>query len=262
MQARATVLGLVRERGVLRLRAALPRLWRLESLTSAAELVSSLDAKPLGTTVVLDPVMIRSDALDAVLGAVERRGGGLLVYAPSEIATIETVLGIASRLPAEIVLYGAIEEVAILMHRLAAMPLCSAPSLLLGRIAPALRALPASLARPFVALFGWRPLPDSINELLSGVQMHRRTAEHQTRKAGLHGIARLRIAAQLARAWEGLTESQGHFTQLVRQEGVSIRTLEDQFQRLVGVAPREARQQLTTRQFVDRLAASIAGRTP
>jgi AraC-like DNA-binding protein len=249
------VLSLIHEDGRTQLRAAVPLSWTLQSLSSAADLTAALKSFGVGRTVVLDPAIVQVDALERILSAAERSGAGVLLYSSLDSRSVERVLDVVTRLPAEVLFYGVDDERVILARLLTQLPFSSVPALVLRRLAPSLKHLPPPLRIPAVGLFGWAA-SGSLNDVQEHLEVSSSSVRRAVHGASLESLARLRDCARLARVCERMLTTAETLTMIADREGFeSLRTLEDQFARIIAIPPSQARAKLSADEMANRLAA-------
>jgi hypothetical protein len=251
------ILALIHQDGRPHLRAAVPASSTLQIVLSAADLTAALKAFGVDRTVVLDPAVVQADALELILGAVERTGAGMLLYSSLGPRSVERALEIVKRLPTECLFHGT-DDVVILSHLLSQLPFSSVPALVLRRLAAPIGHLSGSLQMPVLGLFGWAPIDDASAEAREDAHVGSSSVRRAFHNAGLGSLARLRVCARLARVTERMLTSREGLEMIADREGFeSLRTLEDQFARIVAVPPRQARSMLAAADIADRLADDL-----
>ena len=241
--------------GILRLRRLLPSLWSIQQ-TNSIEAVTSALASGHGV-VVVDPSQLVSASLGTITRAATRTGHPLIVYTRLEALSICRICEVTKNATAEVVFHGADAESALLERRIREVPSSSASSLVLRTVISVARKLPQGLDTAVVGLFGGLPIPASTGELFDGARLNGRTSQRALKHAGFYGGNRLLTAARLLRTWEGVQASSS-IERLADAGGFrSARTMRQSYRRILGIAPSQARLNLTVDQFARHVLDAI-----
>jgi hypothetical protein len=127
-------------------------------------------------------------------------------------------------------------------------------------LAPCLQRLPLDEQFPAAVLFGERPV-STLEQFLDRCPGQRRTVERAFGSVGIPSVARLLDGVRLCSTWEGLPLEPTLEAAAARFGYESPRTLSEHYGLFAGWSPRRATRNLTTGDFVDRVAARVSARS-
>jgi hypothetical protein len=238
-----------------RLARSLNTSYDVELSGSVRELVHELESGRAVVTVV-DPCMLRPDALDALIAAFESSGAPILLYTRLCAESATQILDFVRRVPAELVCFGANDEGDMLNTRLAILTTPSVQSLMLKRLVSELTTLHGDLKRRIVGMLGGLPIEASVESFCHGCCAHRRTVERRLGRGGFRGIQRVLDAMRVARHWDS-QRLQRPLRSLDSRDNVPATTLRERYRRFVGVSPSRARAEFSATDMARALAVAI-----
>lgn len=200
--------------------------------------------------VVLDPAGARPDALADLARMVAGLRIPLVFWADRTASNATRVLAAASILPVELVFRGTDDGV-ILRAALRRAESVTAPARLLSELAEQFSRLPDTIQLPAVALFSGVDLSQSAERFVEQTRLSGNTVERRLRDVGLCGVKRLVDAARMARAYGPLAQGKSQIASVAIEAGYnSVRTLRQQYHRIIGMPLRDVRRNLSIQQFV------------
>ena len=194
--------------------------------------------------------------LDRVVTAVTVAGLPLLLYVDGRDDCASRILAIARTTDTEVLIREVPDERFVLGRFLEQRGVAGAPARLLARLTVCLTCLGPKLKASTVSLLAWGPIPSAVADFVPK-SLHRRTTERQFARAGLCGVAPLIDGARLARAWVTANDYATLGLVAARAGYESERTLTRHSHQYVGLPLCRAKRQLTTDEFVDRIAQRI-----
>lgn len=229
----------------------------IECSVSTSDLIRRIEAGPHGV-VVLDPLIIRADALQKVVDVVYRAGRRLILHTALTNESARLVTTIAGTLPAEVVFHMVQNESALLSEHLMRIVTPSIPAQVMTHVARGMKTMPPALATVITGLFCWMPIPRRVQEFVSATAMERRSVERALRRAGFRGANALLVGARLARTWSALEQGRLRMSGVAALGGFqSPRTLGEHFRRIAGTSPRAAVMRLSPATFASLLGQSL-----
>lgn len=226
-------------------------------LSSVASVDACLRDAGFGSILVVDPDEMSEPQLESILRITIPLDLPVLLYIGSQAECSGRVLSTLRKIDAEVVMRGAPGEHAALRRITDQGLSVGAPAQLLRRLAGRVSRLPRSLQGCVVEHFAGGEIPVSVADLCSRVEQHRRTVERYMVRVGITGIAALVDSARLARAWEEGRELRTLSLVAERADFGSARALTAICRRYVGMPYGRMRAQLTTAEFVERIACRL-----
>ena len=173
----------------------------------------------------------------------------LVFWADRTASNATRVLAASGILPVELVFRGT-DNGAILRAALRRAESISAPARLLSELTEQFSRLPDTIQLPVVALFGGVDLSQSAERFVEQTRLSGNTVERRLRDVGLCGVKRLIDAARMARAYGPLAQGTQMASVAIEAGYNSVRTLRQQYHRIIGMPLRDVRRNLPIQQFV------------
>lgn len=250
------VLAMCREETARRLRERLPSWCTLTAHAALPEAARAIETRCCDT-LVLDPVSLRLDAMNRIVGVAADAGIGVLIYGPLDRESASRITQILRRVSCDLLFCGAEDESGLVADRLRALASASTPSLIARELAPAFMRLSADVRSAVMGLFGWLPVPASAAGLVTRARATDRHLQRLCVKCGLAAPGRLLLGARLARAWDAMKAGE-RVAIVARTTGWdSVEQFRSHFRRFVGLSPSLARDSVETAEFVHRLAEGL-----
>ncbi len=208
--------------------------------------------------VIADVSSVREDAFGRFLEAVRRHGCPLLFWMELSRVSVDRALRAAQEVATEVVFRDFDHQSRLLRALVRAEAQSSATALVLGSLSGRIARLPTDIRIAATRLFGWAPVPSSVDGLVRLTLRKRRSVERHLAKAGLQSGLTTIQGARVARTWAALTFGNSNLDAVAAAAGYdSARTYGRQFVSFVGVSPRKAASTLDTAAFVSRLVVRM-----
>ncbi len=208
---------------------------------------------------VVDPTLLRLDALSDIIETATRAGAGVLAQLTLTDDAVERQLQLLMRHSVEVRF-----EVRTLGRArshacLGRPPVVSLPSALLRALGPQLLRLPAQIRTLIVGVLSVAPDEPQRQRLVGAYEVSRRSIDRWLRRASLTSLARTERAARVARSWDFLTHEQMSLGELAGLSGFGAeRTLCAAWKATCGLSPRRAALALSAHDVLARLVTSMA----
>lgn len=210
------------------------------------------------TWLVLDPTVLRLEALDEVLAAGARSGVGVLAHLSMTDEGVERLLHVLRHQALEVQFESHAPRRSCIRERVGRPPLVSIPCLLLHLLAPRLARLPLRVRTLMVSVLCSAPDECETQRLLDCTLTSRRSIDRWLQRAGLQSLAKIARAACVAQSWEPLTHERMTLESVALRAGFgALRTLDAAWRATCGVSPRCAGRTLTPAEVLQRLFASM-----
>jgi AraC-like DNA-binding protein len=221
------------------------------------EVVRALDVGAAGWFIV-DPTLLRLDALNDVIERATRAGAGVLAELALSDAGVERLLQILLHHSVEVHLESNAPGRVRGQACLGRPPAVSLPSELLHALAPQLLRLPPPIRTLIVGVIAAAPDVRTTQELIDDCEVSRRSIDRWLRRTALTSLARVERVARVARSWELLTHEPMRLGALAARSGFGAeRTLRDAWRATCGLSPRRAGLTLNAHDVLARLVASM-----
>lgn len=208
--------------------------------------------------VVIDPLLIRADLYELILGSVHEVGAVILLLAPLTTLSATRALQSCELVPTELCFRGARNEDRAVHGALTFSEMISASAWLLHSLASTLRLLPPPCRTVAVGLFGGLEIPVSVKAFARMSDVSRRAVERHVSAAGIHGVKRLLDVVRVARAWDVLRTGPRSLREVSDRVGFSsVRTLTEHFHFFTGSSPRRSVRGVEGRDFAAQLLARL-----